>query len=55
VALFGDAAEVKTTDVYRARPFELCQVAEARDCILRRLAEIEARENCAGGRLGRAR
>jgi hypothetical protein len=40
VALFDDAAEVKTTDVYRARPFELYQVAEARDRILRRLAAI---------------
>jgi segregation and condensation protein A len=38
--LFDDTTAVETTDVYRPRPFELYQVAEARDRILRRLAAI---------------
>jgi segregation and condensation protein A len=40
LALFDDETGPDTTDVYRARPFELYQVAEARDRILRRLAAI---------------
>jgi segregation and condensation protein A len=40
LALFDDQTAVDTTDVYRARPFELYQVAEAREPILRRLAEM---------------
>jgi segregation and condensation protein A len=40
LALFDDATEKETTEVYRARPFELYQVAGARVRILRRLAAI---------------
>jgi hypothetical protein len=40
LALFDDDTAADTTDVYRARPFELYQVAEARERILRLLAEV---------------
>jgi segregation and condensation protein A len=39
LALFDDETAVDTSEVYRARPFELYQVAEARDRIRRLLAE----------------
>jgi segregation and condensation protein A len=39
LALFDDETGPDTTDIYQARPFELYQVAEARERILRRLAE----------------
>jgi segregation and condensation protein A len=39
LALFDDATTVDTTEVYRARPFELYAIAEARARILRLLAE----------------
>jgi segregation and condensation protein A len=39
LALFDDETAVDTTEVYRARPFELYAVAEARDRILQLLAE----------------
>jgi segregation and condensation protein A len=39
LALFDDDSAVDTTAIYRARPFELYAVAEARDRILRLLAE----------------
>jgi segregation and condensation protein A len=39
LALFGDETALDTTKLYRARPFELYAVAEARERILRLLAE----------------
>ncbi|MEA2741468.1 MAG: segregation and condensation protein, partial [Acetobacteraceae bacterium] len=39
LALFDDDTAVDTTEIYRARPFELYQVAEARARILRLLAD----------------
>jgi segregation and condensation protein A len=39
LALFDDDTAVDTTEIYRARPFELYQVAEARTRILRLLAD----------------
>jgi segregation and condensation protein A len=39
LAVFDDDSAVDTTEIYRAQPFELYQVAEARARILRLLAE----------------
>ena len=43
LALFDDETAVGTTEIYRARPFELYKVAEARDRILRLLANTPRR------------
>jgi segregation and condensation protein A len=40
LALFDDPERAETATLYPPRPFELYSVAEARDRILRRLAEI---------------